>query len=106
MLKQLTLYLSENDLLEAFQLAFRASYSTETALVKVTNDLLLQMDENSSALLLLLDLSAAFDTIDHAVLINRLKDVFGISSTALAWLESYLCDRSHFVLINPSPRHQ
>ena len=55
------------------------------------------MDQNKSAILLLLDLSAAFDTVNHAILISRLSNRFGVKGTALAWFKSYLTSRQQFV---------
>ncbi len=77
-----------------FQSGFRPRHSTETALVKITNDLLLASDQ------VLLDLSAAFDTIDHDILIDRLQNYTGIQGQALRWFRSYLSDRYHFVYLN------
>lgn len=71
--KQLVHYLTENNLFEPLQSAFRANNSTETALTKVVNDLLLNGDSDCASVLLLLDLSATFDTVDHCVLIERLE---------------------------------
>ena len=65
-------------------------HSTETALLRVQNDILAAMNSKNSIALVLLDLSAAFDTIDHGVLLTRLENKFGISGKALAWIKSYL----------------
>lgn len=83
----------------AFQSAYRKYYSTETALLRIHNDLLLAMNRQQVSALVLLDLSAAFDTIDHGILINRLSSCFGISKTALTLLSSYLTGRSQCVSI-------
>jgi len=72
---------------------------TETALIRVTNDLLISSDHGCIALLVLLDLSAAFDTIDH-ILLNRLENDVGISGIELAWFKSYLSDCYQFVAVN------
>lgn len=72
---------------------------TESVLLRVSNDILKAVDDNSTVLLLLLDVSAAFDTVDHVILVRRLRDRFGIKSTALAWIRSYLTNRKQFVSI-------
>ena len=82
------------------QSAYREFHSTETALLKVHNDILSNMDRQRVTLLVLLDLSAAFDTVDHGVLLSRLETSFGITDTALDWLGSYLSGRSYRVCIN------
>ncbi len=79
---------------------FSPRHSTETALVKITNDLLLASDQGCISLLVLLDLSAAFDTIDHDILIDRLQNYMGIQGQALRWFRFYLSDRYHFVYLN------
>ncbi len=79
---------------------FRPSHSTETAHIRVTNDLLLSSDHGCISLLVLLDLSAVFDTIDHNIILNRLENSVGISGSALAWFKSYLSDRHQFVAVN------
>ena len=74
-------------------------HSTETALLKVLNDLLLVADRGEAALLALLDQSAAFDTIDHGILLERIQSRFGMDGTALAWLRSYLSNRIQAVSV-------
>jgi exonuclease III len=98
-LNQLNSHLSANNLLNPFQSAYRQSHSTETALLHILNDLLLATDSGKVSLLTFLDLSAAFDTIDHTILLTRLQHTFGISGTALSWFTSYLSDRKQTVLI-------
>ncbi len=75
-------------------------HSTETALVKITNDLLLASDQGCISLLVLLDLSAAFNTIDNDILVDRLQNYTGIQGQALRWFRSHLSDRYHFVYLN------
>ena len=98
-LSQLLPFLNHAEILEPFQSGFRSRHSTETALLKVTNDLLLTLDSGENAILILLDLSAAFDTVDHNTLLSRLEQWVGISSTALQWFSSYLTNRSFIVSI-------
>lgn len=99
---QLTAYLTNNNLIDSFQSGFRSHHSTETALVRVTNDLLMAMDIDQTSLLLLLDLSAAFDTVNHSILIHRLEHLVGIKGSALDWFRSYLSNRSQRVFFNNS----
>ena len=95
-------YLTVNGLNEVFQSAYKKNHSTESALLRVTNDILRATDDNSSTILLLLDLSSAFDTVDHYILLNRLKHRFGIKDTALNWFRSYLTNRKKCVIIRES----
>jgi len=83
-------------------------HSTETALLRIQNDLLLAINKQKLSALVLLDLSAAFDTIDHSILLTRLSSTFGLTGSALNLLTSYLSDRFQTVSINshsssPSP---
>ena len=96
---QLVEHLKSNNLYEIFQSAYRQLHSTETALLRVQNDLLQAVDNEGGAILVLLDLSAAFDTIDHQKLLNLLNQSFGIRGVALKWFESYLKDRTQTVQI-------
>ena len=81
---------SSNDLVSEYQLAYRKFLSSETALLHVQNDILVSLDCGHSTTLLLFDLSVAFDTIDHNILLHRLKHWFGITSSALSLLSSFL----------------
>ena len=89
-----------NGLYETYQSAYRAYHSTETCLVKVQNDILCAMDRHELTVLLLLDLSAAFSTVDHEILLQRLSIRLGITGLALEWFQSYLSCRHQFVDIN------
>ena len=97
---QLCDFLHSNSLFDDFQSGFRKHHSTETALVKITNDLLTAADKGLVSILVLLDLSAAFDTIDHSILLQRLEHLVGIKGIALSWFRSYFSDRSQFVNVN------
>ena len=101
-LEQLFAYLTDNNLINPSQSAYRPHHSTETALIKVTNDILFALDRGDISVLTLLDLSAAFDTIDHSILLQRLNSLYGISGSALDWFCSYLSDRSLSVVVNDS----
>ena len=82
--------LQPNSLLDDLQSAYRTGHSTETALLRVHHDITSALDNNSCAVLVMLDLSAAFDVIDHKILFQRLEYSYGISGPALAWIISYL----------------
>ena len=99
-LSQLNKHLNHNNLLSPLQSAYRPNHSTETALLRIVNDLLTSVDNNKICILTLLGLSAAFDTVDHRILLTRLQHSFGISGPALSWFLSYLCNRKHAVTIN------
>ena len=97
---QLRDHLHKNDLLEKFQSGFRPHHSTETAMLRVKKDILMASEQGLVTILVLLDLSAAFDTIDHEILLRRLHQDVGIKGMALAWFKSYLSDRFQFVNVN------
>uniref|UniRef100_A0A3P8P5K8 Reverse transcriptase domain-containing protein n=1 Tax=Astatotilapia calliptera TaxID=8154 RepID=A0A3P8P5K8_ASTCA len=94
---QITDFLNDRQILEIFQSGFRVNHSTETALLKVLNDLRCNWDSQKLSVLVLLDLSAAFDTVDHAILLNRLKHMVGLSGAVHNWFTSCLSDRSFMV---------
>ena len=84
------------------QSAYKVAHRTETALLKVQNDILRTVDTGGVAVLVLLYLSAAFDTIDHAILLERLRTLLGIDGMAHAWFALYLTGRTQRVRISPS----
>jgi hypothetical protein len=94
--EQLNEHLKRHDMFAKFQSAYRPSHSTETALVRVVNDLSF-VDSGDNALLVCLDLSAAFDTIDHALLLDRLCDDIKLSDSVLSWFTCYLTDFNVFL---------
>ena len=94
--KQIQDYSAQFNLHEPFQSAYRKSQSTETALLRVQNDILTALDKNEAAVLVLLGLSAVFDTVDHNMLLGRLSE-FGITGTVWNWFKSYLSPRSQKV---------
>ena len=75
-------------------------HSTETALLKITNDILMNQNEQCSTALVSIDLSAAFYLVNHFILLERLYTYCGISGTALEWFRSYLSCRMQSVVIN------
>lgn len=83
-----------------FQSSYRQYYSTETALLKIHSEIMQSIDEQEVVLMVLLDLSSAFDTVDHSILVNILEHVFGIKNTALNWFISYLGSRSQFISLD------
>ena len=80
-------------------MAYRTLHSTETALTYVTNDILSSIDKRNSVFLVLLDLSAAFNTVDHKQLLERLEKRVGLSAQVRDWVVSYLSSRYQFVSV-------
>lgn len=97
--KRLNNHLTQNSLYDSLQSAYQSGHSTETALLKVQNDIAVAIDNRSMVVLVLLDLSAAFDVIDHTVMLKRFQHSFGITSNALQWLNSYHMDRMQCVAV-------
>ena len=92
-------YLNHDNLLCISQSAYRPHHSAETLLQKTANDIILGLDKGHVSLLTLLDLSSAFDTIDHEIPLDRLNYLYEISGTCLSWLRSYLSKRRQSVAI-------
>ena len=99
-LQQLTEYLEANHLICEAQSGYRPHHSCETLLVRMFNDINTEIDQGNAVALLLLDLSAAFDAIDHTILITKLQGDYGIGLNVLNWFNSYLQNRSYAVDIN------
>ena len=99
-IEQIDDHLSAFGLHEPLQSAYTPHHSTETAVIKVTNDILCALDHKQCVYLVLLDLSAAFDTIDHNVFLSRLQEDYGVIGDVTDWMASYLFDRHQTVDIN------
>ena len=99
---QYTSHLDSNGLQDNRQSAYKKAHSTETLLTKIHNDIMIALDQGKLSMLVLLDLSAAFDTIDHDILLKRLEYSYGLRGSVLKWFESYLRCRTSSVLINQS----
>ena len=92
-------HMETNNIYPLLQSAYRKQHSTETVLLKVMNDILLKMNSQHVTLLVMLDLSAAFDTVNHKILLERLQHDIGISGVPLQWFKSYLSNRSQRVTV-------
>jgi len=96
LLTKLLPYLKTTEIIQSIE-SFQSGFKTiQTALLKVTNDLLLTLDSDDNAILVLLCLSATFDTVDHGTLLKHLEHWVGIKGTALNWFHSYLLQRPFF----------
>jgi len=93
--KQLVTYLKDNNLLPDRQSAYRAHHST--AVLRVLADILLALNSGNLAVLTLLDLSAAFDSVDHGILLRRLQTTYGLGGVVMDWYRSYLNGRTQYV---------
>ena len=102
MKNRLTKFISDNNLLNSSQSAYTKYHSTETTLLAVHDHVIRAISQQQITCLCLLDLSAAFDTIDHSILIERLSSWFGISGTVLNLIKFYLSSRSFHVKIKNS----
>ena len=95
-LSQVSSYLNSHNIYNTCQSAYRPGHSTETALLKVGNDLFLSLNIGNISVLALLDFSSTFDTIDHPILVHHLHTDFGFTDSVLQWFSSYLTDRTHY----------
>ena len=96
---QLKQHPSQNQLLDSLQSADGEHLSTETTLMKVQSDVTCALNNNSIAILVLLDLSGFFDTTNHTILLRRLQHSFGVKGQALDWFHAYLVDRTQSVSV-------
>ncbi len=98
-LSRLRLQIIQSENFNDLQSAYRQHHSTETALLNILNDTYGHMDNGRSTLFVALDLSAAFDTVEHTVLLTRLENSFGVAGLAKEWIASYLANRTQFVRV-------
>ena len=99
-LSQISSNLNSHNLYYTCQSAYHLGHITETALLKVVNDLLLSLIKGNISVLALLDFSSAFETIDHPIPVHRLHTDLGLTDTVLKWFSSYLTDRTHNVSLS------
>ena len=97
---QLTEYITNSQLFAKYQSGYRKGHSTDTAVLKIQNDTLLLIDKKSHVILMLLDLSAAFDTVNHEILVKKLQNLYGFGGHIVEWIKSYLAGRSFKVCVN------
>ena len=97
--RRITSHIHDHELFDPFQSAYRSEHSTESALLRIQHDIMEALDGGQCVALVMLDLSAAFDVIDHNILTHRLEFTYGISGTALQWFRSYLSERRQRVRI-------
>ncbi|KAK2184215.1 hypothetical protein NP493_276g00000 [Ridgeia piscesae] len=83
-------HMTANNLLERHQSAYKSHHLTDTALVLVQNDILGAHNRRFGVILVLLDMSAAFDTVNHEILLSRLEHRYGLAGSVLAWMRSYI----------------
>ncbi len=97
---QMTTHMTVNNLHDIMQSSYKENDSTETAMLHMHNDILTALDQNKPVLIICMDLSAAFDTVDHEIQLNHIEKCFGIKHTCLKWFRSYLNNRKQTIVIN------
>ena len=97
--KSLLAFLQDNNLIYRAQSGFRPNHSTETALIKITDNLLFNMDKDNTSGLVFLDFKKAFDLVNHKVLLDKIG-LYGGTVETVKWFESYLSDRRQCVKVN------
>ena len=102
---QLTSYIANSDKIEKLQSACKQGHLTKTAMLKVKTDILDVIDQRKVVCLVLLDLSVAFNTVNHNHLLNHLKYRFGVVGTALAWLTNYLKGHTQKIVLDGTHGH-
>ena len=90
-------FLSDNEILYDYQFRFRPKHSTQQALITLVDRVTKSLDKSNIVILLLIDLKQAFDTVHHRILLRKLY-AYGIRGVLLKWFESYLTDRSQYVI--------
>ena len=98
-LTQITSYLNQNNLQSMTQSAYKLNHSCETALIKIVNDIQSEISKNKLVILIMIDLSAAFDTIDQRILLRKLELQFGFCGNVLSFIKSYLMNRTFTVSV-------
>ena len=99
-LSQVSSYLNSHNLYNTCQSAYWPGHSTDTALLRVVNDLFLPLNKGNISVLALLAFSSAFDTIDHPILVHHLHTDYGCTDTVLQWYSSYLTGHTHYVSLS------
>ncbi len=96
----MTTYVNESNLLSKYQSGFRPQHSTLSALIKICDDILNNTDEGKINCIIFLDIRKAFNSINHNILLSKMRSHFGISGNELLWFESYLMNREQQCVVN------
>ncbi len=97
---QMYTYVNESNLLSKYQSGFPPHHSTLSALIKICDEILNNMDEGKINCIVFLDIRKAFDSINHNILLSKMRSNFGISGNELLWFESYLTNREQQCVVN------